>query len=93
MALNCYICRQQPSHLSVINPYSPPAAFLPFTNYCLKLENRAKGKTLKITMLKKQSDKKERKKQQRFVGSKINRIRLIKQAKYIYFQSYYSSIS
>lgn len=30
--------RQQPSHLGVINPYSPLAAFLPFTTYCLKLK-------------------------------------------------------
>lgn len=40
--------RQQPSHLSVINPYSPSAAFLPFTTNCLKLKRRAEGKTLKL---------------------------------------------
>lgn len=56
LALNCYICRhrscrQQPSHLSVINPYSPLAAFLPFTTYCLKLKRkkrRVEGKALKL---------------------------------------------
>lgn len=40
--------RQQPSHLSVINPYSRTAAFLPFTTYCLKLKGRAEGNTLKL---------------------------------------------
>lgn len=40
--------RQQPSHLRVINPYSPSAAFLPFTAYCLKLKRRAEGKALKL---------------------------------------------
>lgn len=34
--------RQQPSHLGVINPYSPLAAFLPFTTYCLKLKRGGK---------------------------------------------------
>lgn len=51
LALNCYICRQaagaagrqQPSHLGVINPYSPLAAFLPFTTYCLKLKRGVGG--------------------------------------------------
>lgn len=58
LALNCYICRhrsrkQQRSHLGVINPYSPTAAFLPFTTYCLELKRRAEGKTLKLQSCKK----------------------------------------
>lgn len=65
LALNCYICRhrscrQQPSHLSVINPYSPLAAFLPFTTYCLKLKRKKKegrGEGTKITKLRKERDR------------------------------------
>lgn len=36
--------RQQPSHLHVINPDSPLAAFLPFTTHCLKLKRGGGGK-------------------------------------------------
>ena len=36
--------RQQLSHLCAINPYSPSAAFLPFTTYCLKLKGGQRGR-------------------------------------------------
>lgn len=48
----------------MINPYSPSAAFLPFTTYCLKLKRRAEGKDTKITKLRKERDRKGKKRKE-----------------------------